>query len=353
MIKASILCACLMFLALLNIQVADAATQDREILPPEFVRGMQAAETVELYSLEPDLWKSDASKNLEKFNNWPVLGRAEIKAEEIGLSLDEIRRGVEKFKTGNLPIAGCFSPRVGLRFKSSGHTYDVLICYQCAGIKILEDQRSIEDTGFYGSALVFNELLTKHNIPLPYIYSEKAKTEEKNREEQENAAHARWHAAMPESLRPLWTDKISMFGLMAFGTGSSIEATKQGFRDAIAKQYPACQQRVPVLLAWYGSGTGRWSGYPSYEDAVECLLEQCPIADIASVAELNTLTKPQIEGAARLFADWNFNQHHPEAGKALSTALKLRLLEHVRTTAGNDKDKLARAKNAFEERVGK
>ncbi len=353
MIKASIFCACLMFLALLNIQVADAATQDREILPPEFVRGMQAAETVELYSLEPDFWKSDSSKNHEKFNEWPVLGRAEIKAEEIRLSLDEITRGVKKFKTEDLPIAGCFNPRVGLRFKSNGHTYDVLICYQCAGIKILEDQRSIEDTGFYGSALVFNQLLTKHNIQLPYIYSEKARAEEKKKQEQEDAADKRWHEAMPESLRPLWTGKISMFGLGMFGGDKSMEDSKRAFSEAIAKQYPTCLQRVPVLFAWYGSGTGRWSGYPSYEDAAEYLLEQCPIEDIVSVAKLNTLTNPQIEGAARLFADWNFNQHHPEAGKTLSTALKLRLLEHVRATAGNDKDKLARAQNAYDKRGGK
>lgn len=57
------------------------------------------------------------------------------------------------------------------------------------------------------------------------------------------------------------------------------------------------------------------------------------------------LSKAQLEGAARLFAGWGFQQRRPMDRSKLPKALKDRLLAHALSSA--DQDKRDRATDAF------
>ena len=92
-------------------------------------------------------------------------------------------------------------------------------------------------------------------------------------------------------------------------------------------------------------GAGPWSGFPSYEEIAEKLLLEYPTPELIASAETETLTEPQLEGAARLFGGWPFGQSRPADSKALPAPLKKKLLDH--SLKSTDEDKLLRARSAF------
>jgi hypothetical protein len=68
-------------------------------------------------------------------------------------------------------------------------------------------------------------------------------------------------------------------------------------------------------------------------------------SDLIAAAQTDNLTEQQLEGAARLFAGWDFSQRRPSDLYTLSPELKKKLLDHSLNTT--DEDKLDRAKHAF------
>jgi hypothetical protein len=154
------------------------------------------------------------------------------------------------------------------------------------------------------------------------------------RAKQGEISYARWRAAMPKSVRPLWERATR-----------EISPNVKPLRTALAKEFPDTRQRILALFSWYGSGDGPWSGFPSYESAAEELLLDIPTPDLIAAALAENLTDAQIEGAARLFGGWDFSQRRPDDRKTLPAALKKKLLDH--SLKSKDDDKLGRAKNAF------
>ncbi len=61
---------------------------------------------------------------------------------------------------------------------------------------------------------------------------------------------------------------------------------------------------------------------------------------------MKPLTDAQLEGAARLFGGWEFSHRRPKDLAQLSPELKKLLFEH--SLKSTDKDKIGRAKGAFE-----
>jgi hypothetical protein len=98
------------------------------------------------------------------------------------------------------------------------------------------------------------------------------------------------------------------------------------------------------LYAWFGSGQGPWSGFPSYETVAERLLLDFQTETLIAAAEA-ARTAQQLEGAARLFAGWEFSQHRQEDLARLRPDLKQRLLAH--SLESTDEDKRSRARHAF------
>jgi hypothetical protein len=155
------------------------------------------------------------------------------------------------------------------------------------------------------------------------------------RAKQNELSYERWLSAMPKSIRPLWEE--------AAGDGTSPKV--ELLRPAVISEFPDNRQRGLALLAWYGSGEGPWSGYPSYESAAEQLLLDIPTPDLVVAAQNEHLTDSQLEGAARLFAGWSFFKQRPDDRSTLPATLKQRLLDH--SLKSTNKDKKARAKKAF------
>jgi hypothetical protein len=81
------------------------------------------------------------------------------------------------------------------------------------------------------------------------------------------------------------------------------------------------------------------------ETAAEELLLGSPTARIVEAIQCSSTTPAQIEGAARLFAGWEFQQQRAVDLKMIPDALKELLWNHIKDT--HNADKLGRAKRAF------
>ena len=154
-------------------------------------------------------------------------------------------------------------------------------------------------------------------------------------ERQWETAYARWREAMPPCLRLLWTPERYM--------EIPDDANTEPLRKALSEAIPDPHERALTLFAWHGSGMGPWSGYPAYENAAEYLLLDLPVPVLIAAAEDPALTEAQLEGAARLFAGWDFYRRHGRP--ALPGALGKKLLEH--SLQRSDTDRIERAKRAF------
>lgn len=161
-------------------------------------------------------------------------------------------------------------------------------------------------------------------------------------EESEKRARAeadRWMAGMPASLRPVWLKVAeTMFPGQPIDT-KPVDA-------ALVQEFPDMKNRVRALMSWFGSGAGPWSGFPSYESVAEEILLEYPTAELLAAAQEQKLSETEMEGAARLFARWDFNQRRPEDNRLIPSELKRSLLEH--SLKSDDKGKLDRARQAFQ-----
>ncbi len=145
----------------------------------------------------------------------------------------------------------------------------------------------------------------------------------------------RWLAAMPKAIVPVWPDALGEFG----------KVNVEPLRAVLERELPDERERILVLLEWFGSGSGPWSGYPSYERAAERLLLAYPTRSIVETFQSSSATPAQTEGVARLFGGRSFRQQRPGGLKEVPEALVARLWNHVSET--EDQDKLARAASAF------
>lgn len=145
----------------------------------------------------------------------------------------------------------------------------------------------------------------------------------------------KWLAATPKAIARVWANSLSEVG------GVDIAP----LRVALEREMPNRTSRILVLLEWFGSGAGPWSGFPFYERAAEELLLGYPTTEIVAAIQSSRIGPAQTEGAARLFGGWLFRQHHPGGLKEVPDALKKLLWNHVKDT--EDTDKLNRAARAF------
>jgi hypothetical protein len=164
----------------------------------------------------------------------------------------------------------------------------------------------------------------------------KEEKEESLREQKKSeASREKWLKTMPVSLKPFWE---------SMGNPMDRPNEKEMSR-ALEEQIPDPSERILVLLEWFGSGQGPWSGYPAYESTAEDLLLTFQTEEILGAIRKGELTPGQSEGAARLFGGWDFRRLRPEDGKKLDADLKKRFLEH--SLKSDDEDKKDRAKAAF------
>jgi hypothetical protein len=155
--------------------------------------------------------------------------------------------------------------------------------------------------------------------------------EENRRRDAELQANAeRWRSALPASLASFFDDMTDWLG-----------KPPREWTAALESEYPDLEQRAVMLFRLFGSGTGRWRRYPSYEGVAAALLLEIPLNVLVAAAE-GSADDREIRGAARLFAGLEFRRQRGQDLLALPAQLKRRLLDHAERSEHDDNRALAR-----------
>ncbi|MFE6306418.1 hypothetical protein [Nocardiopsis sp. NPDC057823] len=175
--------------------------------------------------------------------------------------------------------------------------------------------------------------LDRHGVPEPLRLFREA--------EARRAAAAReredWVAAVPGALRGLTERMLQSAG------GSELRSEAAGL---LAEAVPDPVVRVQAVLAWYAAGSGRYSGYPVYEDLPGAMLGEVPIGEIAAALEDPRAGARHEAGAVRHLIGWRSRKRIRRDIAALPAPLRARLLAAARTSP----DRATRVR--AEERLG-
>jgi hypothetical protein len=200
----------------------------------------------------------------------------------------------------------------------------------------LFDGTTIRFTNWSSDAEISNktewfEWLDRRGIKTPRMEFEQRVVQDRKY----RAAEERWIKAMPSSLVPLWPPVAKVIPMGEYETGP--------LDSALSSEFPDKQARILKLMAWFGNGTGPWSGYPVYESVPEQMLLEYSTPELLAAVSGEQLNEDETEGAARLFAGWNFNHSRPQDNALLPADLKRHLLEH--SLKSTDEDKRGRAEH--------
>ncbi|MEG3789156.1 hypothetical protein V1318_03385 [Lysobacter sp. CCNWLW3] len=303
-------------------------------LPAEATQALHSTGHAVIYSLEP--W-ADPDKNVVRLQGYQILGRSDLSDAQRSIAVGAFDSALAGWEGA---IAACFDPRHALRIQFEGHAYDFLLCYSCQQVEVFRDGKMIGGAGITGSPEVLNDLMTSLQLPLSHSLEDMEKGQQAEIARIE-AGQKRFLAAMPPSIKPFWdADANLQSGIPPLPMAD--------LRAAFTSANPDRDAAIRVLLVWFGSGTGRWSGFPGYEDIAGQLLLDYPTDRIVAVAQAADTSEALLEGAARYFAGWGFSKRHPLDIALVPASLKQRLLEHtLRTGDVDDEDRRDRAKHAF------
>jgi hypothetical protein len=151
-----------------------------------------------------------------------------------------------------------------------------------------------------------------------------------------------WLAATPEPLQYLipQIDDLRQ-------SGDLLDAESEQEAEArLNLWYPSGTERTEVLLRWFGSGSGRINGYPTYEAIPTQFLHHAPLTDL--IAAIERGDSDVVAGGVRLLAGRNFHQDREDELLALPPVLRGTLLASA--LQSGDEDKIERARQAFEVR---
>lgn len=313
-----------MFASILVVLAAAAPTANT--IPIDASQALRESRSAVLYSLEPWSPRESRSPVLYRFQ---ILGKKRIDGLAYKAAAEEVEAAVDHWDDR---MAACFDPRQALRVTSRGHQFDFLLCYACHQMAVYRDGKRIGTLGIAGSSKPMNALLTAAKLPISKSYDEDA---EVARAKKSDDDYRRWREATPHSVRNIEVGDFPVVG----------EDVIARMATALAEEQPQVKERLRVLLGWFGSGAGPWSGFPSYEAVPEKLLLKYSTEDLIGALDSPELSRAQLEGAARLFGGWDFGQQRPVDRNKLSKALKGRLL--AQALSSTDKDKRDRAMHAF------
>lgn len=129
-------------------------------LPNRVVDQLHAAREITIYSIS----RETESVTLEKFHGNSVLGRITLTRAAMK---DEIATAIiSTFETNRASAALCFSPRHGLRILSDDSSTDLVICYQCSRMQIVDDQGETVVTIPRDTKVLLNRHLSAAGIEL-------------------------------------------------------------------------------------------------------------------------------------------------------------------------------------------
>lgn len=121
------------------------------------------ADRIEFLSLDSSPPIGSELPNERNFHGYEIVGRTSIDGEDKSVVIGTLWVGTCGIQ---LLHHRCFRPRHGVRITSGTAIYDLLICFECGGIIMYDGSESLS-IDFGGSVTQFNEILRKHDVPLP------------------------------------------------------------------------------------------------------------------------------------------------------------------------------------------
>jgi hypothetical protein len=149
---------------------------------------------------------------------------------------------------------------------------------------------------------------------------------------------AAWLRIMPPSIRPLWHGeewRSQYYGQV----DGRVRADEELMLTALAQEFPDKTERILALLAWYGADAGGKRIFGPYQAVVDNLLYRFSTSEFAQALVATTLTEQQLDGATRLFAEYDFRRGRREEIRALPSSLKTVLLAHSKYGADEERFK--------------
>ncbi|MFE0422083.1 hypothetical protein [Streptomyces sp. NPDC058953] len=175
--------------------------------------------------------------------------------------------------------------------------------------------------------------LDGHGIPGPMQQFEA----DRLRAEEDDEDERNWLAAMPVGLKGT-ADRI--LDLSRTGGRPSPELLTE-LTERLRLTFPDPVDRVLALLYWYGSGSGRCSGYPAHEDVPGELLGRVPIADLLAALADQRAEEQHDAGAVRHLVGWKTRPRQRQDVAGLPQPLRARLLAHAHRSGDPDKQNRA------------
>jgi hypothetical protein len=149
-------------------------------------------------------------------------------------------------------------------------------------------------------------------------------------------AEQQWLATAPAPVRDLGDAMLA-----TSRTGRTPDGLLDMLRQRLAEAYPEPADRAGALLVWFGSGTGRCSGFPVHEGLPGLLLAEMPIADIVAALESPDADARHDAGAVRHLSGWKSRKRQARDIARVPAELRVRLL--AAAVSSGDDDKRARA----------
>lgn len=170
---------------------------------------------------------------------------------------------------------GLAGVREALRIREGGPTFRCM-CRGDFAIELFRGRKALPAIGLHHGASIrlddwgsdadlvdgrlFFAWLADHGVPGPLEAFDRSLQYQREAE----AIRQKWIEAAPPEVRP-FLEKIAPESLPPSQEKSACEPAMRALEAA----YPSAKDRIGRLFAWYGSGAGPWSGYPSYEHVAD------------------------------------------------------------------------------------
>lgn len=139
------------------------------------------------------------------------------------------------------------------------------------------------------------------------------------------AAHeawlATWEPATPAGLAPLVEDLV-------WEIHSPEPKIRPRALALLSAQCSSVDEQILALFAWYGHGSGPWSGFLHVETVPAFLLESFAAAELLHALESRELSRQHLEGVARFVS----YRHRDLADLLRDSRIRQQVLAHVQST---------------------
>jgi hypothetical protein len=153
--RRTIAAAAVLVAVWLNLGCGEAGDKGGK-LPEDVVKVLEAAEVIEIESIDPSVDKGAGG--------WKSLGKTLVKDAD---TRKQVREALYKSAAEGKGLAKCFEPRHIVRASANGKSVELVICFQCDRIHITRGKDNHDIVAISAAAEpVLNKILKDAGVPL-------------------------------------------------------------------------------------------------------------------------------------------------------------------------------------------